>query len=103
MRIVTDNPVVIDSEFSNARGDGKARRAARKSKRQQKKSVPKGSKEDRKAARKSKRTAKKAERQARRAARKGARKLKFDKNKDGKITFKDFIPQIGRASCRERV
>jgi len=103
MRIVKDNPVVIDSEFSNARGDGKARRAARKSKRQQKKSVPKGSKEDRKAARKSKRTAKKAERQARRAARKGARKLKFDKNKDGKITFKDFIPQIGRASCRERV
>jgi hypothetical protein len=114
MRIITDSPITNDDAYSNAKGDGKARRAARKSKRsgrqksfgdkgmtnkefrqsqkEGRKALKGGSKEEKKAARQARRS----ERKTRRKARRNARKLSMDTNKDGKVTFKDLIHPLKR-------
>jgi hypothetical protein len=88
MRIISNNPVMVDDNFSEARGTSK-KKQERQSQRSTRK-LKSGTKEERKEVR----GAKREERQAKRKARRNARKLKLDKNRDGKITFKDFIPKL---------
>ena len=100
MKVVTDRPLILE-DSSNA--GGKERRQQRKSARQDKRSQRRsesGRKDKREARlekradRKAGRLEKRAERQERRKARRNARKLKWDKDRDGKITFRDFIPRL---------
>lgn len=98
MRVVTDRPMILE-DHSNAGGKERRqqRRAARQAKRSDRQAGKGGRKEarlEKRAERKAGRMEKRAERQERRKARRNARKLKWDKDKDGKITFRDFIPRL---------
>lgn len=90
MRVVTDRPMILE-DHSNA--GGKERRQKRRADRQAG-GGKKAERVEKREQRQAKRSTRKAERLEKRKARRNARKLKWDKDKDGKITFRDFIPKL---------
>lgn len=91
MEIITERPIIRE-DSSNASGKFKAWRESRKEGKQDRKN----DRSEKRAERKESRIEKRAERKTRRKANSKARKLKLDRNQDGSITFKDFIPKLNK-------